>query len=280
MKYAHILHALYEEPWLISASMHGQLCDIVKAHITGVAHAPDGSASYYEEGAGKAAALEVIAGVAVVPFTGVVGQHVGMMEKSSGVMDINDFTTNLQMAIDRDDINGILIDVNSPGGTITGVPEAADMVAEASPLKPIVAFTDSLMASAAYWVCSGVDAIVATQSASVGSIGVFSAILDSSKAFELAGLKQQLFKSGEYKGMGMTGTALTDDQKTHIQNRVTMIYDWFTAAVIDGRGRVGDNSFEGQDFRGEEAKQMNLIDQVGDKDNAFELLLELIAMKK
>ena len=280
MRYAHILHALYEEPWLISATMHSQLCDIVKAHISGDAHVPGGRADMYKDAEGKASDIEVIGGIAVIPFSGVVGQHIGMMERSSGVMDINDFTTNLQRALDRDDVKGILIDVNSPGGTITGVPEAGDMVNEAKSIKPIVAFTDSLMASAAYWVASGCSAIVCTPSANVGSIGVYCAILDSSKAFELSGLKQELFKEGKYKAIGMPGIALTDEQREHIQSQVSMLYGWFTTTVVEGRGTVDQSVMEGQDFRGEEAKRSNLVDVVGGRDDAFDLLLDLISMQE
>ena len=154
------------------------------------------------------------------------------------------------------------------------------MVVEVSKIKPVVAFTDSLMASAAYWLCVGSEAIVATQSANVGSIGVFSAVLESSKAFDMAGLQQHLFKTGDIKALGMPGTVLTDVQKEYMQARVDKIFNWFSSSVLESRVTVGDGSMNGQVFQGEEAKQMNLIDQVGDKDDAFELLLELIAMKK
>ena len=280
MKYAHILHALYEEPWLLSASMHSKLCEIVSAHITGAAHVPGGRAEVFEAGAGKLPELTVVAGIAVIPVVGVIGKHVGMMERSSGVMDVDDFTTNIQTAVDRNDVKGILIEVNSPGGTITGIPEAADMVVEVSKIKPVVSFTADLMASAGYWLSVGSDAIVATQSAGVGSIGVFSAVLESSKAFEMAGLQQHLFKTGDIKGLGVPGTVLTDVQKEYMQARVDKIFSWFSSSVLESRGIVGDGSMNGQVFHGEEAKQMNLIDQVGDKDDAFELLLDLIAMRK
>ena len=279
MKFAHILHALYEEPWLISAEMHSQLCEIVKAHISGKAHAPEGRVAEFAEANGKLPELTVVAGIAVVNMVGVIGKRVGMMEKSSGVMDVDDFTEQIQIALDRDDVKGILIDINSPGGTITGVPEAADMIMEANTIKPVVAFTDTLMASAAYWMGVGAEAVVATKSASIGSIGVFSAILDSSKAFELEGLKQELFKEGKFKAMGMPGIALTDEQKKHVQDRTTMIYNWFTSSVVESRGTVGEGSMEGQTFRGQEAREMNLIDQVGDKEDAFDLLLDLISMR-
>jgi len=276
MRFGHILHALYCEPWLIDPAMHQQLRQIVDAHITGKAHAPDGNILDFNDKSGKAPDLKVVDGVAIVSLVGVVGKRIGMMEKSSGVMDVDDLSDNIQAALDRDDVRGILLDVNSPGGTITGVPEAADMVVEAASMKPVVAFTDTLMASAAYWIAVGADAIVATQSASIGSIGVYSAMLDSSVAFSNAGLKQELFKEGAFKAMGIQGLPLTAEQREHIQERVTKIYEWFTSSVIEARVQVSKDSMQGQTFRGADAKAANLIDQIGSKDDAFDLLKELI----
>jgi signal peptide peptidase SppA len=280
MRFDHILHALYCEPWLISADMHSQLCEIVDAHISGTAHAPEGNVAQFDDGAGKVKDVEVVGGVAIVPLVGVVGKRIGMMERSSGVMDVDDFTTSLQAALDNDRVSGILLDVNSPGGTITGIPEAADMVSEASSIKPIVAFTDTLMASAAYWLSVGADAIVATQSASVGSIGVYSSVLDSSMAFKMAGLEQNLFKAGKLKAIGTQGIMMSDEQKEYMQSRVDQLYGWFTSSVLEGRGIVQDGSMEGQTFFGREAESRGLIDKVGDQDEALGLVLDLIDMRR
>jgi signal peptide peptidase SppA len=260
--------------------MHAQLCEIVDAHITGKAHAAGGTVAQFEEGAGKAEGVQVIGGVAIVSLTGVVGKRIGMMERSSGVMDVDDFTTNLQEALDNDKVQGIILDVNSPGGTITGVPEAADMVAAVATLKPVVAFTDALMASAAYWISAGSSAIVASQSASVGSIGVYSSVLDSSMAFRMAGLEQNLFKAGKLKAIGTQGIGMSDDQKAYMQSRVDQLYGWFTSSVLEGRGVVQEGSMEGQTFFGPEAIQRGLIDRVGDMDDALELVLDLIDMRR
>jgi signal peptide peptidase SppA len=259
--------------------MHARLCEIVDAHVTGKAHAPGGIAQDFEEGAGARPKLAMIGDMAEVKLFGVVGKRVGSMEKSSGVMDVDDMVEDIETALEDDRVRGIMLDVNSPGGTVTGVPEAADIITEAAKIKPIVAFTDTLMASAAYWIACGADAIVATDSSNVGSIGVFSAILDSSAAYNMAGMKQQLFKEGKYKAMGIAGLPLTEDQKEHIQARTTMLYEWFTSSVVEARGIVGEGSFEGQTFRGSEAKARNLIDQVGDKEAAYELLQEIIINK-
>ena len=280
MRFDHILHALHCEPWLISAEMHIQLCEIVDAHISGKAHAPDGRAEQFEQGAGKAKPYEVVGNIGIVQLVGVIGKRIGMMERSSGVMDVDDFTTNLQAALDDDRVEGIIMDVNSPGGTITGVPEAADMVAYAAEIKPIVAFTDSLMASAAYWISAGASGIVSSQSASIGSIGVYSSILDSSMAYRMAGLERQLFKAGKLKAIGTDGVPVSQEQKDYMQARVDQLYGWFTSSVIEGRGRIQEGTMEGQTFFSPEAQTRGLIDMVGDMDVALEMVLDFVDMRR
>jgi ClpP class serine protease len=83
------------------------------------------------------------------------------------------------------------------------------------------------MASAAYWIGVTADAIFAEPSAEIGSIGVYSAFLDESRAFEMEGLKTELFKTGKYKGMGMPGLPLTEDQRALIQAEVDRVNKQF-----------------------------------------------------
>jgi protease-4 len=136
------------------------------------------------------------------------------------------------------------------------------------------------MASSAYWISVGADMIIAEQSANVGSIGVYSALIDSSRAFEMNGLKRELFKTGKYKAMGIQGLPLTEDQKKLIQSRADQLFDWFSSSVIEARVNVDDAAMQGQPFRGQEAKDVNLVDLIGSKEDAFDLLQELILAKK
>ena len=153
-----------------------RLCDILDAHMTGIAHDPDGIVSQFvqqEPDAGSPTKIEIVDGVAVIPVHGVIGHGYSTMLNSSGVLSVDVLGALVTEAVENEMVRGIMLDVNSPVGTVTGVPEAAKLIRDATAVKPVVAFTDSLMASAAMWLASGANAIYATQSASVGSIGVY-----------------------------------------------------------------------------------------------------------
>ena len=125
--------------------------------------------------------------------------------------------------------------------------------------KKTIAFTDTEAASAAYWIGSAADRFVATPSATVGSIGVYMAIPDYSKAFEMQGVKMDVIKSGSLKGAGIPGTSLTDAQRADLQAQVEAIHADFKANVRSKRSLVKDEDMEGQVFSGRQAAGKGLV---------------------
>jgi len=113
-----------------------------------------------------------------------------------GPLSTEDAITAVRQTATYEKVDAILLDVDSPGGTAMGTAELAEAVADASQEKFVYAFTGGLMCRAAYWVASQSDAIYASPSARVGSIGVIIPFLDASEAFERAGLKMEVFASG------------------------------------------------------------------------------------
>lgn len=279
MKFIHIWTELCR-PCPILPTVHKKICDIVTAHATGAAHGKDGIAGMYgePENAEDQGKLRMDGNVAVIPINGVIGKHVGSLERMSGATDVDDITGQVQKAIADEAVAGILLDVNSPGGSVSGVPEASDIIAEAAKMKPVVAYTDQLMASAAMWLAAGAGAIYASKSAHVGSIGVYMAFLDSSRAYELAGLKMELIKAGTFKGMGMAGTSLSDDERALLQSEVDKVYCWFTDHVTEYRN-VPSSAMQGQTFYGSDAVGVGLIDRVGGYGDAMAEVKSMISRK-
>jgi ClpP class serine protease len=126
-----------------------------------------------------------------------------------------------------------------------------------------VAFTDTEAASAAYWIGSAADRFVATPSATVGSVGVYMAIPDYSKAFEMEGVRMDVIKSGTLKGAGIPGTSLTDAQRADLQAQVEEIHADFKASVLGKRSMVADEDMEGQVFSGRTAARKGLVTGLG-----------------
>lgn len=279
MKFLNILQALYCEPWLITPDMHRNLCRIVEAHVTGAAHEPDGIvARFQQDSSGKSTKdrKATVGRAGIVSVNGVIGKRLSDMAKSSGAVDLDDVREDLDACLRDDAIDGILLDINSAGGTTTGVPEFAEYVRESEKRKPIVAYADKLMASAAYWIASPASAIYAARSATVGSIGVYAAWMDQSRAMENDGVHMELIKTGKYKGMGMPGTSLTPDQRALIQRDVDKVFSWFKGDVLMNRGAVPAEAFEGQTMHAEDARAMNLLDGIGDEQAALNELAAIV----
>ena len=179
-----------------------------------------------------------------------------------GATDMEDIEAALIAARDRADVQAVFLDVDSPGGTVNGTPELAALVADVSKTKYTYAFTDGQMCSAAYWIASQADAIFATPSARVGSIGVLLPMLDESEAFKQAGLKVELFAAGKYKSVGAAGTALTEEQRAWQQAQVDEIYADFKTTVLARGRRITPDAMEGQCFSGRKASYNSLTSGV------------------
>lgn len=269
MKLTKIMQEVYCKPWLIRPAMHKQICDIVQAHVSGEAHMAGGIADAFAENEPKDI-LSYCGECAVVDVQGVIGRKVGNVEKSSGVTDINDVADALVAGADGSE--GIILRIDSPGGTVSGVPEVAMLIKELGEETPIVAYVDGQAASAGYWLASQAHAIVGGMSADVGSVGVYMSLLDQSRAAEMAGLKVEVIKAGRYKGIGIPGTPLTEDQRNFLQGEVNKVYEMFKGAVRMSRGAIEDDVLQGQDFMGEDAVRVGLMDEIGGMDKALELV--------
>lgn len=199
--------------------------------------------------------------VGVIPLHGVIGKALSPLDRMTGAVDLNEFTSALEAYASDPEVKTIVVDVSSPGGTVTGVEEAASMLASIG--KPTVAFTETEMASAAYWIGSQADRVVATPSATVGSVGVFMAIPDVSEAYKQAGVKMEVIKSGSLKGAGIEGTSLTDAQRANLQEQVNAIHADFKETVRGKRRHAKDEDMEGQVFSGKVAARKGLVTGLG-----------------
>jgi ClpP class serine protease len=132
---------------------------------------------------------------AVIPLLGTVtlrGQYFGGTA-------IQGFRSQFRRALADPSIKMIMLDVDSPGGQIAGVPELAEEIYAARGTKPITAVANGLAASAAYWIAAAADELIVTRSGQVGSIGCFAVHQDISRWLKNKGVKMSLISAGEYK---------------------------------------------------------------------------------
>ena len=214
-------------------------------------------------------------GVAIIPVHGVIGHKVGAVAKMLGAVDALDVMAAIELAADDDEVDTIILDIDSPGGTVSGVPELAETVeaVQASGTKKIYAYTDSQMASAAYWLAAGANGIFAAPSADVGSVGVYLPVVDTSAALKEQGVSVEIFKSGKYKAAGFPGVALDEEVRKHLQLEVMDTYNEFAGFVRKFRPELSYDSLQGQTFTGRRAAEIGMID--GEAKNLDSLLQKL-----
>lgn len=205
---------------------------------------------------GEAPKPYVVGTTALIPLSGPVGKGLSPIERMMGGADVDVVSGWLDEAEENPAVDRVLLAVNSPGGTVTGVEELAAKVAGYK--KPTRAFADNMAASAAYWIASQADDFVVTPSASIGSIGVYMVVPNLEEFYAAQGIKFEVIAAGIHKAAGAEGLPLTDDQRAFLQASVTSTRDQFRAAVRNKRTFVQDADMEGQVFTGREAAAKGL----------------------
>jgi len=206
-------------------------------------------------------------GVAVIPVSGVIGKKFNMMSQISGGASTQLIERDIKAALSDSEVNSILLHIDSPGGTVDGTQNLADIVSMAKEYKPVVAFADGLMASAAYWIGSAASEIVSSSATTrIGSIGVRTSHIDVSKANEKDGIKVTDIYAGKYKAITSENAPLSKDGKAYIQNEMDQLYTIFVDAVAANRGvdsqTVLEDMAEGRIFLSSDAQARGMIDHI------------------
>lgn len=221
----------------------------------------------------------VIDGVAEIPIYGPIAKSFDFFDYIFGDAGttLNEVRAGISAALSDADVHTILLDIDSPGGTVSGVPELADVIEAAGQEKPVVAFTDGMMASAAYWLGSAASKVVASKAAQVGSIGVFATVTDLSVRAHQMGMKREVIKYGKFKGGGTQGVPLDADTKVQIQQSVDTFGEMFDSAV-KARRSFDDAQMsaagEGRLFIGAKAQEVRLIDAVASYEDVRRSLIQ------
>lgn len=223
----------------------------------------------------QSATAQTTGSIAVLPLYGVLTQRGNMVDEVSGPgsTSTQQFSAALRALLADDTVSQILIDIDSPGGSVYGVAELADEIQSARMKKPVVAIANSLAASAAYWVGSAASEFYCTPGGEVGSIGVWQAHQDFSQALSEAGVKTTLISAGKYKVEGNPYSALDEEAQAFMQSRVDEYYAAFTKAVARGRGvslaQVRDGMGQGRVLGAEAALQQDMVDGIATFDEVL-----------
>lgn len=173
----------------------------------------------------------------------------------------------VRAAVEDSTVKAVVMDYDSPGGSVFGVAEAAEQIRALRGKKPILAQVTGQCCSAAYHLASAADEIIASPSSMVGSIGVYMMHMDFSKQNEMIGLKVTYIHAGKFKVEGNMDEPLTKEAEAHLQEMANDYMALFVNAVAAGRGVPvstvkGEAYGEGRTFIAERAVSRGLADKV------------------
>lgn len=221
-------------------------------------------------------------GVAIIPVQGVLGKKANLFTQVSGMASTEMIGNDFKAALNDPQVTGIVLAIDSPGGTVDGTQSLANLVASARGVKPVVTLASGAMCSAAYWIgASAAEAFISSGTDQVGSIGVVAGHKDISAAEAMQGVKTTEITAGQYKRVASQYAPLSEAGRANIQDTVDYLYSIFVADVAKARGvseeQVLQDMADGRVFIGQQAIDAGLVDGVSTLDGAIARVRQLAA---
>lgn len=273
MQLSRALDYLTQQAWCLHPPVFDQLASLIERHALGVRL----DAAQIEAAIGRdpkaADAREPVytvqGGEAVIPIRGVLARYADQVNGACQARgrSYESIQADLLRAAQDPTVARVTLRIDSPGGSATGAAETADLVRAVSAQgKPVTAYIDGQAASAAYWIASQADHVVASSpTALAGSIGVITAHVDTSRANEAGGVKVQVLRSTPLKAPGTAGEALQDHQLASIRALLADMHAAFSDAVAAGRGLTAEQqaaATTGEVFTAAKAIDLGLVDRI------------------
>jgi signal peptide peptidase SppA len=218
---------------------------------------------------------EVVGGVAIVQVCGTLVQKLGTLRPYSGMTGYDGIRQNFMTAMADPDVKAIMLDIDSPGGEVSGCFDLVDAIYKARGTKPIWSILNESAYSAAYAIASAADRIVVPRTGGVGSIGVIWMHMDWSKALTSAGFKVTFITYGDLKADGHPEIPLSEDARKRFQDDITTMGELFVSTVARNRNisakAVRDT--QAATYLGAAGVSQGLADEVMAPDAAFRALL-------
>ncbi|MBJ3776243.1 signal peptide peptidase SppA [Acuticoccus mangrovi] len=221
------------------------------------------------------AILIVIAAVgAAVYWTVSAGgsSHIARLPIRGAIVSDSDLIDLIEDLGEDDSVAGVVVTINSPGGTTVGGERLYNALRDVAAVKPVVAQIDTLGASAAYMTALATDHIVAHRSSLTGSIGVLIQYGQISEMLDHLGIQVSKVDSGPLKAEPNPFEPTDPDAVAALQSIVDDSYAWFLGMVVERRGLTEADArrlADGRIFTGHQALEEKLIDEIGGEDTAI-----------
>jgi len=210
--------------------------------------------------------------IVIIPIRGMIS--LGSMSVPFGEQVSSEIIVDYIVQANKEgSIKGIILDINSPGGTVVASKEISDAIKGSE--KPVVALLREVSASGAYWIASSADKIVADPLTVTGSIGVMGSYLEFSGLMEEYGIGYERIISGKYKDMGSPFRELNDEEREILTEKMQKVHLFFIADVANNRNlspEVVKEIAESDVYFGYEAKELGMVDYLGNKNTAINVI--------
>lgn len=215
--------------------------------------------------------------VGVIPLYGIISQGNSSRPWERGSQQI---AKRIKLMAEKKEVKAILLDINSPGGSVGAVQEiySAVLRARKETKKPFIARFGEVSASGGYYVASACDLIVAHPGTITGSIGVIFSVSNFEGLMKKVGVKNDAIKSGKFKDMGSPAREMTSEERKLLQEMIDDSYAQFVAAVSAGRRMPVEKVkllADGRIYTGNQARAAGLVDNLGDLQDALDAAGEL-----
>lgn len=258
------------QAWAITESLLKPITEVLHRHVAGEKLSQDEIDTRIAAGKKRdddMMQMRKVGSRAIIPIYGIISKRASLLHEispGSGTSTMK-VAEMFRGALKDPEVSEIVLDIDSPGGSVSGVAELSDLIFEARGKKPITAYASGMMASAAYWIGSAADKVYATKATQVGSIGVYSVVYDATVAAHNEGYKVEVIQAGKHKATGHPYKTLSSDDRKILQQEVDSYFELFTDAVGKHRNfneeKLGAVA-TGQIWLGADALENGLIDGI------------------
>ncbi len=208
-------------------------------------------------------------------FTGRALDHIAKVKIEGTITEDEELIKRLETIRKSPQVKGVILAIDSPGGTTVGGESIFEEVRKVAGDKPVVAEVGTLAASAGYMIATAADHIVARKTSIVGSIGVLIQYPDVSGLMDKLGIKLEEVKSSPLKASPSPFKPTNDDERAMVRKLILDSYDWFVGIVADRRKMTHEQALalaDGSIFTGRQGLANHLVDAVGGEQEAIDWL--------
>ncbi len=200
------------------------------------------------------------------------GEKVAVVEIKGIIANAQPTIENLAEFSDDDSVKAVVLRIESPGGGVAPSQELYMEVRRTAERKPVVASMGSVAASGGYYVAAAAQKIYANPGTITGSIGVILQFTNLEELFKKIGFRMETVKSGTYKDVGNPSRKMTPEERAYLQEMIGNVHQQFVRDVAQGRHMQVEQVqgvADGRIFTGEQAKELGLVDELGNLKDAI-----------